>query len=401
MSMDMLTPNQRQAGTAGAAQGLALIFAAALPTMAIVSLVPNLPQLFAHFGAAPHAAWLVPMILTLPSLCIALFSPLIGTLIDTWGRRPVMLASLALFTAVGVLPYAMENLTWVLVTRFFVGIAEAGILAAQNALMGDYFAGARRQRWLGLLSVISPVVAALFVLAGGALGAVDWHAPFLLYLAGAPMLAWAASCLYEPARARTGNAAAAGPFPWAAARGVALVTIGVSVLYFVQAVQLGRVFYDHGVASPAAIGLHVTIASAGVVLGGIVFTRLGGMRMPARFALMFASLGLGYAGLGLAPTAGTALACALLAQFGNGLAVPVLIGWALDKFGAAHRGRGMGIWGACFFVGTFLSPPLLTALTGLAGSLLGAVAGVGAGCLVLAGVVFALRGRQPGPAPIR
>ena len=54
-----------------------------------------------------------------------------------------------------------------------------------------------------------------------------------------------------------------------------------------------------------------------------------------------------------------------------------------------------------FFVGTFLSPPLLTALTGLAGSLLGAVAGVGAACLALAGVVFALRGRQPGPAPIR
>jgi hypothetical protein len=155
------------------------------------------------------------------------------------------------------------------------------------------------------------------------------------------------------------------------------------------------------VASPAAIGLHVTIASVGVVLGGIVFTRLGGMRMSARFALMFASMGIGYAGLGLAPTAGTALACALVAQFGNGLAIPVLIGWALDKFGAAHRGRGMGIWGACFFVGTFLSPPLLTALTDLTGSLLGAVAGVGACCLVLAGILFALRGRQPGLAPIR
>jgi hypothetical protein len=34
----------------GVSQGLALICAAALPTMAIVSLVPNLPQLFAHFG---------------------------------------------------------------------------------------------------------------------------------------------------------------------------------------------------------------------------------------------------------------------------------------------------------------------------------------------------------------
>jgi MFS family permease len=390
-------PRQTGRQTAGISQGLALICSAALPTMAIVSLVPNLPQLFGHFGGVPHAGWLVPMILTLPSLCIALFSPFVGSLADTFGRRPVMLASLVLFTAVGVLPYAMDDLTWVLVTRFFVGIAEAGILATQNALMGDYFVGERRQRWLGLLSVISPVLAALFVLAGGALGAIDWHAPFLLYLTGVPMLLWAIVSLPEPARTDAGAGARAPggtAFPWAVARNVALATIGVSVLYFIQAVQLGRVFFEHGVASPAAIGIHVTIASAGVLLGGVVFGRMGALPMPARFCLMLACLGIGYLGLGLAPTAGVVLAFALVAQFGNGLAVPMLIGWALEKFGAQHRGRGMGIWGAGFFVGTFLSPPLLTAMTGLAGSFLGAVAAAGGLCLVLAAAVFMLRGRR-------
>jgi MFS family permease len=250
---------------AGMSQGLALICSAALPTMAIVSLVPNLPQLFGHFGGAAHAELLVPMILTLPSLCIALFSPFIGNLTDRLGRRPVMLVSLALFTLVGVLPQAMEDLNAILVTRFFVGIAEAGILTAQNALMGDYFAGARRQRWLGLLSVISPLLAALFVLAGGALGAIDWHAPFLLYLVGAPMLLWAAVSIHEPVRTQAradAPEADAGPFPWAAARKVALVTIGVSVLYFVQAVQLGRVFYEHGVGAPAARSQGVAVARA-------------------------------------------------------------------------------------------------------------------------------------------
>jgi MFS family permease len=387
----------------GVSQGLALICAAALPTMAIVSLVPNLPQLFAHFGGVPQAQWLVPMILTLPSLCLALFSPFIGNLIDRHGRRPVLLASLALFTAVGVLPYGMDDLKWVLVTRFFVGIAEAGILATQNALMGDYFAGEQRQRWLGLLSVISPVLAALFVLAGGALGALDWHAPFLLYLVGAPMLVWCFFSIREPVRTGSTESerdAGAEAFPWAAARSVALVTVGVSVLYFVQAVQLGRVFHEHGVDSPAAIGLHVTLASAGVVLGGIVFARIGKLAMSTRFALMFACLGIGYTGLGLAPGGGMVLASALVAQFGNGLAIPMLIGWALEQFGAAHRGRGMGIWGSCFFAGTFLSPPLLTGTERLAGSFLGAVAGIGVFCLLLACLLAMLRGRRI-VAPIR
>jgi MFS family permease len=380
---------------AGISQGLALICIAALPTMAIVSLVPNLPQLMAHFGAVPNAEFWIPMILTLPSLCIALFSPFIGSIADTAGRRPVLLASLALFTVVGVLPAAMDDLGSILITRFFVGIAEAGILTSQNALMGDYFAGASRQRWLGRLSVISPILAALFVVAGGALGSIDWHAPFLLYLFGIPVLLWAAISIHEPARERTdrGNGSAdAGPFPWAAARLVAIVTIAVSVLYFVQAVQLGRVFYEHGVASPADIGLHVTLASGGVVLGGLMFGRMPGLAVPLRFCLMLLTLGIGYAGLGLASSAKMALAFALVAQFGNGLAIPTLIGWSLDKFGARHRGRGMGIWGASFFVGTFLSPPLLTGMTALSGSFLGAVLATGGVCLACACLAFVFRG---------
>jgi hypothetical protein len=94
------------------------------------------------------------------------------------------------------------------------------------------------------------------------------------------------------------------------------------------------------------------------------------------------------------------LASALVAQFGNGLAIPMLIGWALEQFGAAHRGRGMGIWGSCFFAGTFLSPPLLTGTERLAGSFLGAVAGIGVFCLLLACLLATLRGRRT-VAPIR
>jgi hypothetical protein len=137
-----------------------------------------------------------------------------------------------------------------------------------------------------------------------------------------------------------------------------------------------------------------------VVLGGIVFARIGKLAMSTRFALMFGCLGIGYMGLGLAPGAGMVLASALVAQFGNGLAIPMLIGRALEKFGAAHRGRGMGIWGSCFFAGTFLSPPLLTGMSELAGSFLGAVAGIGILCLFLAFLVFLLRERQI-VAPIR
>jgi MFS family permease len=389
-----------QSRVAGTSQGLALILIASLPTMAIVSLVPNLPQLFQRFGAVENAGLLVPMILTIPSLCIALFSPLAGVLADRWGRKPLLVGAIAVFSVVGVIPIFVDNLYAVLVTRFPVGLAEAAILTSQNALLGDYFAGERRQRWLGIMSVLGPIFAALLVLAGGMLGTLSWNAPFLLYLLGVPMLIWSAVSLFEPARARGRDvsSAPAEPFPWATARSIGFVTIVVSVLYYLQAIQLGRIFSEHGIDSPARISFYVTIASLGVVAGGWAFPRIARLKANQRFALVFAAYAVGYAGLGLAPTANTALAVALIAQFGNGLAIPAMIGWSLDRAGPHHRGRVMGIWAACFFVGTFLSPPAVTLAQSATGSFLAAVVAMGAIAALLVAVALAagaaLRGRE-------
>src|SRR6476620_2219931 len=126
MSSSVAVPGSTR--VAGPAQGFALIFLTALPTMAIVSLVPNLPQLFAHFRDVPHSELLVPMIITLPSLCIALFSPFAGAIADFWGRRRLLLAAILMYTLVGVLPTLLDNLYALLATRFVIGIAEAAIL---------------------------------------------------------------------------------------------------------------------------------------------------------------------------------------------------------------------------------------------------------------------------------
>ncbi len=68
-------------------QGVTLIALAAVPTMAIAALVAVLPTFFEHFRGAPHGELLVPMILTVPSLCVALFAAPLGALADRWGRQ--------------------------------------------------------------------------------------------------------------------------------------------------------------------------------------------------------------------------------------------------------------------------------------------------------------------------
>ena len=60
--------------------GVVILAASVMPIMAIISLVPVLPLLEREFASVPGSAFLVPMALTIPALCVALFSPLAGWL---------------------------------------------------------------------------------------------------------------------------------------------------------------------------------------------------------------------------------------------------------------------------------------------------------------------------------
>ena len=70
-----------------------------------------------------------------------------------------------------------------------------------------------------------------------------------------------------------------------------------------------------------------------------------------------------------------------MGQVGGGILLPALIAWALNQYAFEHRGRGMGLWGGSFFLGQFLSPPLMTLVGVWAGNFLASVAFVGWICL--------------------
>jgi len=85
--------------------------------------VLKLPAFFVHFAAAPHKELLVPMILTVPSLCVALFSAPIGAAADRWGRRRVLLLALLAFAVCGTLPMLFDTLPAIIASRVVVGLA--------------------------------------------------------------------------------------------------------------------------------------------------------------------------------------------------------------------------------------------------------------------------------------
>ena len=382
--------NPRRHG--GLAQGIVLMALTNMPSLALSALVPGLPQMFQHFSNAPHFQLLVPMIITVPSLCVALTSGFTGMLADRYGRRKLLLAALLAFSLLGLAPLMFDSLVLIVASRVVVGVAEAAILTVGNALMGDYFEGAQREKWLGYQNIFSPLIGSAILLSGGLLAGVNWRYPFLLYLTGLAVFALAWFVCWEPDRAAAAQAegsAGATAFPWRQTLLVCGATVLFSIVFFVQAVQHGRIFSDMGVASPERIGVFITIASLGTMAGGYLFKRLGGVAVALRLAIAMALYGACYVGVALAPNAVVGLPLDALGQVGGGLLLPALIAWALQHYRFEQRGRGMGLWGGSFFLGQFLSPPLLTLIGGVAGSFLASVAVVGAVCLLAAALLAA------------
>ena len=134
----------RGARTAGLSQSIVLMAGSCLPVMAAVLVAPVLPRIQAHYAAVPNVQILVPVMLTIPALFLGLIAPFAGAVVDKLGRVPLLLACLLLYGIAGTAPLWLEDLHAIIVSRAFVGIAEAGVMTCCTTLIGDYFDGAKR-----------------------------------------------------------------------------------------------------------------------------------------------------------------------------------------------------------------------------------------------------------------
>lgn len=357
------------AQVASCRHAILLILTAIMPTMGIVALVPVLPLLLREFAAVPGSAVLVPVALTIPALCIALFSPVAGALSDRLGRKPVLLGALLVYGAVGALPLVLHDLIAIIAARAVLGLAEAAIMTVSTAMLGDYFEGPRRERWIAIQMAAVSVSAIALVAIGGALGeALGSRGPFLLYLVALPIAAAVAAMLFEPVQRARGTATKV-RLPMGAILPVLLITVAVGVLFYTIIVQVGPIVERSGVTSPALIGLAAAGTNLGVAIGSILFGRLKAHAGPRLLAAGLALVALGYAGAALAPGFGPITGFAILACIGSGLMLPNMLAWVMRRLPAAARGSGTGAWTGAFFLGQFAAPLIASLLAPATGGL--------------------------------
>ena len=373
------------AGIGTRAKGITLILAQILPVMAIVSLFPAIPKLFAEFGNTPGAGFLIPAIVTIPSLVCAIFAPVAGIISDRYGRRKSFIAGLALYVVAGVTPLFVSSLELILASRAVLGIAEAFAITISSALIGDYF-DEDRHRWTSWVGVTTSIAGTALIAVGGILADVSWRGPFAIYFVAIPALVMAILFIDEPRKAphTVGAAVKNLGFPWREAAIIAPVTLIASVLYYVEPLNIARVLDMRGAGTATQIGLIQAATSVAYIGGAFLYRWQHHLKAGHLLAIAGIFIAIGQIVIGLGPDWQTVAMGAAIQQIGGGMIIPILLAWGQALLPLEQRGRGMGIWATAFFLGTFVCSPLVSTVAASSGGLIPAMLVMGVVTLVLA-----------------
>jgi len=350
--------------TAGLPQLVLLLTASCLSVLGAVLIAPVLPQIAQEFADTAGVDVLVPIVLTAPSLVIGLTAPFAGFIADKIDRKRVLLIAMVVYAVVGTAPLYLGSLHSIIISRVLLGVCEAAIMTCCTTLIGDYWSGPRRSKYLGLQTLVASISATVFLALGGALGAAGWRAPFWLYVVPLLLVIPMARLIWQPTRHRAGEALHRHlePVPWRQLLAPCLVTLFGGIVFYALLVELSFVLTGVGVTSTATIGGISAIMSLATAVGAATFARLSRYTprtlLPIEFGLSALGLVLVFSSTALPViTLG-----AVFTGFGTGLLLPTLLTWAVNRLRFEQRGRGTGLWTGTLFIGQFLSPILLAAI---------------------------------------
>jgi DHA1 family tetracycline resistance protein-like MFS transporter len=370
-----------------------------LDVMAMGLVTPVLPALIEDFAGSPADAGIWNGVLVaLWGLMQFLCSPVIGSLSDRYGRRPVILISAAGLALDWVLMALAPSLWWLAVGRLIGGATSASFTAIY-AYMADITKPEERARAYGL---VGAAFGAGFI-AGPALGGVlgEWGPRVPFWVAGAlSAIAFVYGWLVLPESLPPERRMA---FAWSRANplgslrllrshaelsGLAVVTL---LFYFAHHVfSVVFVLYaDHRYGfGPFEVGLILALAGLldiGVQgwLTGRVVARIGDRRTMV-VGLSFGSVGL--LGMGLAPT-GWLFIAALLPNALWGLALPTLLSLMTQHVSNREQGQIQGASNSVASLAGVVSPLFFGGVYSLFAADSGLTFYIAAGILALAAVI--------------
>ncbi len=139
--------------------------------------VPEVPQIVKIFHTSQAT---VQLTLSLFMLAVGAGQLIVGPLSDQFGRKKIVLFSIALYVVGSIIAASSATIVWLISARIIEGIGACGMMVCAFAIVRDLMSGAQSARIYSFLNgaiAVSPLIAPLL---GGYLDVwFGWRAPFI------------------------------------------------------------------------------------------------------------------------------------------------------------------------------------------------------------------------------
>ena len=337
---------------------LTLLLSSMMTMMAGAVVSPALPQINTNFGHIENADLLVRLIITIPALPVVFFSPLAGFIIDRFGRKMVLISSLIIYCIGGCSGFFLNDLYLILGGRLLLGVAISGIMTVSSTLVGDYFKGDERNRFMGVQGSFIGFGGVFFISLSGWLTDIEWRMPFLIYAFSIPVLFMVLAFLFEPEVSEyDSEVSSGGKLPVGKIVLILFLVFTGIVYFYLMPVQMPYYLAKMEGTTNTMTGLAISFST---LMSSIVAYYYGRIKKrliyPFIYALAFAFMGLGYFAESLSTSYIEAIISLVLVGGGAGLLMPSGNLWMMSITAPAMRGRMVSLVSSFTFLGMFMSP---------------------------------------------
>ena len=371
---------------------VALLLSSMLILMGGAAVAPALPDITAFF--AGESSFLISLIITLPSLSVAIFGFAVGILADKLGKVKVLVISLLIFTIAGVAGFFMDHLGTLLAFRFILGIGIAGITSTVTALIAEYYTGVSRTKVLSYQSAAMGIGVLVLEFTGGSLAEVSWREPFLIYLIGLPILIMVVLSMREPViEAPTDDIKRMERVQARPINKGFVVMCYVAIIVVMMMVMLLPTqipYYLEGIGvSSSLVGLFLGAHGIANACVSIAYRQVS-QRFNPFFILGcgFVVMAIGLILIMLSDSVALAVAMLIIVGVGVGMSVPPIANILAGEVTNSNSGKIMGGYGTCLSFGQFLISILSVPLLSIVGDSIPALFAIMAGVAFVSGLLI-------------
>lgn len=322
-----------------------------MSNVAIVTALPHLKEYFTHINDIEFYSRLM---LTLPSLVIAVLAPILGHVIFKFGKKKSTLFALCLFSISGSAGLYLNSIELLLFSRAVFGISIASLMIVTTSLVGDYFKEHERHKFMGYQSAFMAIGGVFFVIGGGLLSDISWRLPFSIYLIGVLLLPLVFKYLkevsFEVSIKEEENINTNMYL-------VYFLAFFYMLIFFILPTQIPFLLIENFNASGGLTGAIIAVAFLSNAFGAIFFSKLKNKyQFSSIYILALFVIAIGFASIGLVTNVYLFFLASPILGFGGGIMMTNVTAWMLSKTHVKKRVKTSGYFTSSLFFGQFFSP---------------------------------------------